>query len=178
MGLARIAPTAAPSASESSSESRLRLVWGRGVLFMDSSLHVPYFGRAEKEYRNRRVVRLQMLGLGCRPSRTARLPRYSPRVLNRAEALALHGYRCRVFNRLDGHTARRVERLNRPAGLTGAVGRNVSKYVADLPARAVSLSAGCRRSFGPDLPARVHTAKRLEHNTLYALLVTSGDQAF
>lgn len=92
--------------------------------------------------------------------------------------LALHGYRCRVFNRLDGRTARRVEPSHRPAGLTSAVGRNVPKYVAGLPARAVSLSAGCRRSFGPVPPARVHAAKRLGRYTLYALLVTSGDQAF
>ena len=83
MGSARIAPTAAPSASERSSESRLRLVRG---LVMSPPLHVPYFGRAEKEYRNRCVVRLQVLGLGCRPSRPARLPRFSPRVLNRVEA--------------------------------------------------------------------------------------------
>ena len=67
MGSARIAPKAAPSASERSSENRLRLVWGRGVLFMDSSLHVPYFGRAEKEYRNRRVVRLQVLAVELPP---------------------------------------------------------------------------------------------------------------
>ena len=109
MGSARIAPTAAPSASERSSESRLRLVRGL-VIFLPST---AVFRSCEKEYPNRRVVRLQVLGLGCRPSRPARLPRCSLRVLNRAEALALHGYRYRVFNRLDGHTARRVELLHR-----------------------------------------------------------------
>ena len=67
MGSARIAPKAAPSASERSSENRLRLVWGRGVLFMDSSLHVPYFGRTDKEYRNRCVVRLQGLAVELPP---------------------------------------------------------------------------------------------------------------
>lgn len=90
MGSARIVPRAAPSVSERSSESRLRLVWG---LFIGPPLHVPYFGRAEKEYRNRCVVQLQVLGLGCRPSRPARLPWFSPRVLNRAETPALRGYR-------------------------------------------------------------------------------------
>ena len=64
MGSARIAPTAAPSASERSSESRLRLVRG---LVMSPPLHVPYFGRAEKEYRNRCVVRLQVLAVELPP---------------------------------------------------------------------------------------------------------------
>lgn len=94
------------------------------------------------------------------------------------ECLALHEYCCRVFNRLDGHIARRVEPLHRPTGLTSPGGWNVSKYVAGLLAGVGSLAAGCRRSFGSDFPARVHAAKRLENNTLYAPLVTSGDQAF
>ena len=88
IGSARIAPKVAPSVSERSSESRLRLVRGFGFLCMDISFARPYFGRAEKEYPNRRVVRLQVLGLGCCPSRPARLPRFSLRVLNRAEALS------------------------------------------------------------------------------------------
>ncbi len=86
MGSARIAPKAAPSASERSSESRLRLVRGFEFLCMESSFARPVFRSCEKEYRNRCVVRLQVLGLGCRPSRPARLPRFSPRVLNRVEA--------------------------------------------------------------------------------------------
>ena len=136
MGLASIAPAAAPSASEHSSESRLRLV--RGLVIVPPRTVV--FRSCEKEYPNRRVVRLQVLGLGCRPSRPARLPRCSPRVPNRQKPPALHGYRRRSFNRLDGRTARRMKLLHRPAGLTSAVGRNVPKYVADLPDRAVSLS--------------------------------------
>lgn len=38
----------------------------------------------------------------------------------------------------------------------------------------VSFAAGCRQSFGPDCTARTHAAKRLDHNTLLALLVTPG----
>ncbi|WP_161798080.1 hypothetical protein [Corynebacterium striatum] len=34
---------------------------------MSTPLHVPYFGRAEKEYRNRRVVRLQVLAVELPP---------------------------------------------------------------------------------------------------------------
>ena len=34
---------------------------------MSPPLHVPYFGRAEKEYRNRRVVRLQALAVELPP---------------------------------------------------------------------------------------------------------------
>ncbi|MBK4142143.1 ribbon-helix-helix protein, CopG family [Corynebacterium macginleyi] len=135
MGLASIAPTAALSASEGSSESRLRLV--RGLVI--SPPRTAVFRSCEKEYPNRRVVQLQALGLGCRPIRPARLPRCSPRVLNRA---GVYGYRCRVFNPLDGHTARRVKPLHRPAGLTSPGGRNVSKYVAGLPVRASSLRRG------------------------------------
>lgn len=123
MGLASIAPTAAPSASEHSSESRLRLV--RGLVIVLPCTVV--FRSREKEYPNRRVVQLQVLGLGCRPSRSARLPRCSPRVLNRAETS--DGYRCRVFNGLDGNTAHRVELLHRPAGLTSPPAARVRRRV-------------------------------------------------
>ena len=47
--------------------------------------------------------------------------------------------------------------------------------LADKPG---SLAAVCRLIFGPEEPARAHAAKRLGSSTLYALLVTSGDQAF
>lgn len=47
--------------------------------------------------------------------------------------------------------------------------------LADKPG---SLAAVCRLIFGPVIPARAHAAKRLGRHTLYALLVTSGDQAF
>ena len=67
IGSARIAPKVAPSVSERSSESRLRLVRGFGFLCMDISFARPYFGRAEKEYRNRRVVRLQVLAVELPP---------------------------------------------------------------------------------------------------------------
>lgn len=89
--------------------------------------------------RKRNIEPVALSGSGCspccRPSQKARLPRFSPRVLNRAEAPSPPcGYRCRVFNRLDGCTARRVTPLHRPAGLTSPVGRNVPKYVAVPPA--------------------------------------------
>lgn len=96
IGSASIAPTAAPSASEHSSESRLRLVRGCTKKSETPSAGTPPFGPPEKWFRPsagtvppecpQRGVRLQVLGLGCRPSRPARLPRFSPRVLNRAEA--------------------------------------------------------------------------------------------
>lgn len=179
IGSASIAPKAAPSVSESSSESRLRLVWGRGALFIDSSLHVPYFGRAEKEYRNRRVVQLQALGLDCSPSCPARLPRFSPRVLNRAEAPSLPcGYRCRAFNRLDGCTARRVTPLHRPAGLTSTVGRNVPKYVAVPPASPGGQAGQSCGGLSPDFrDGRTGPRPRREaagEHTLYALLMRIG----
>lgn len=134
MGSARIAPTAAPSASERSSESRLRLVRG---LVMSSPLHVPYFGRAEKEYRNRRVVRLRVLGvlgLGCRPSQKARLPRFSPRVLNRAEAPSPPWVPPPGLQWLRRAHSAPFKPSYRPAGLISAVGQNVPKYVAGPPA--------------------------------------------
>ena len=172
IGSASIAPTAAPSASEHSSESRLRLVRGctkkakrRQRERFPRSAHSAVSGSRCSVWAAARAVRLGCPGAVLAYSIAQKPP-------------ALHGYRWRVFNGLDGRTARRVKPSHRPAGMTSAVGRNVPKYVADLPDRAGSLAAGCRRSFGPDLPARAHAAKRLGNTTLYALLVTSGDQAF
>ena len=103
---------------------------------MSTPLHVPYFGRVEKEYRNRRVVRLQVLIAVLPPEPEGSVaPVQSSRTQSRRSPQPPHGYRRRVFNGLDGRTARREKPSHRPAGLIRAVGRNVSKYVAGLPAR-------------------------------------------
>lgn len=176
MGSASIAPRAAPSASERSSESRLRLVRGFGFLRMESSFARPVFRSCGKGISQ--PLRCPAPGARRRAAARARRLGCPGSVLGYSIAQklpALHGYRRRVFNGLDGRTARRVKPSHRPAGLISAVGRNVSKYVAGPPG---SLAAVCRLIFGPEEPARAHAAKRLGRHTLYALLVTSGDQAF
>lgn len=183
MGSASIAPRAAPSASERSSESRLRLVRGFGFLCIRSSFARPVFRSCGKGISQpprcpapgaRRRAAARAVRLGCPGSVLAHSIAQKPP--------ALHGYRRRVFNRLDGHTARRVKPSHRPAGLTSAVGRNVPKYVAGPPAspsgQAGQSCGGLSPDFRPEEPARAHAAKRLGRYTLYALLVTSGDQAF
>lgn len=188
IGSASIAPTAAPSASEHSSESRLRLVRGctkkaKRRQRVRPLLALPKNGSGRQRERFPRSAHSAVSGSRCSVWAAARAVRLGCPGSVLAYSIAqkppaLHGYRWRVFNGLDGRTARRVEPSHRPAGLTSSVGRNVPKYVADLPARAGSFAAGCRQSFGPDCTARTHAAKRLGNNTLYALLVTSGDQAF
>ena len=157
IGSASIAPTAAPSASEHSSESRLRLVWGctkkaKRRQRVRPLLALPKNGSGRQRERFPRSAHSAVSGSRCSVWAAARAVRLgcpgAVLVYSIAqECLALHGYRCRVFNRLDGHTARRVEPLHRPAGLTSPGGRNVPKYVADLPDRAVSLSG---RIFRPE----------------------------
>lgn len=183
MGLASIAPTAAPSASERSSESRLRLVRGRGGLCIRSSFARPVFRSCGKGISQplrcpapgaRRRAAARAGRLGCPGSVLAYSIAQKPP--------ALHGYRRYVFNGLDGHTARREKPPHRPAGLISAVGRNVSKYVAGPPASPGGQAGqfcgwvpSVFRAGGTGPSPRREAAG--EH-TLYALLVTSGDQAF
>lgn len=154
MGSASSAPTAAPSASERSSESRLRLVRGFGFLRMEISFARPVFRACGKGISQplrcpapgvRRRAAARAVRLGCPGSVLG----YSI-----AQKLpALHGYRRRSFNRLDGRTARRVEPLHRPAGLTSPGGWDVPKYVADLPASPGGQAGQSCGGLSPDFRA-------------------------
>ena len=154
MGSASIAPRAAPSASERSSESRLRLVRGFGFLCIRSSFARPVFRSCGKGISQpprcpapgaRRRAAARAVRLGCPGSVLAHSIAQKPP--------ALHGYRRRIFNRLDGHTARRVKPSHRPAGLTSAVGRNVPKYVAGPPASPSGQAGQSCGGLSPDFRA-------------------------
>lgn len=154
MGSASIAPRAAPSASERSSEGRLRLVRGCDGLCIRCSFARPVFRSCGKGISNlsRCPAPGARSGLPPEPSGSV-APVQSSRTQSRRSVWPSNGYRCRVFNRLDGHTARRVKPSHRPAGLTSAGGRNVPKYVVDPPASPSGKAGQSCGGLSPDFRA-------------------------